>query len=277
MKRALAGLVVALALAGCASAPAPAAEPFDEAAFAERWAEAEAGGFDYQLGGPYPPADGVTVVVRDRSAPPADVVIDVCYVNAFQTQPGELDWWLEQHPELLLRDSDGEPVVDPAWPDERLLDSSTPEARAAIAEIVGGWLEGCAQSGFEAAELDNLDAWTRAEGLTMAGTLELAATLVARGHAAGLAMAQKNALEIGQAGPEAGFDLVLTEECSRFGECDDYGALYERHLAVEYVGALPEGASFDAVCAAEERPALMVLRDLDLTVPSDPAHVVERC
>ena len=216
------------------------------------------------------------MVVRDREAAPAGVAIDVCYVNGFQTQPGELDWWLSEHPDLLLRGDDGEPVVDPAWPDERILDSLTASSRDAIAGVVGGWIDGCAEAGYEAVELDNLDSWTRADGLDAEGNLALAALLTARAHAAGIAVAQKNALEARDAGPAAGFDLVVTEECARFDECDDYGALYERHLAVEYEGELPEGG-FAAVCERADQPQLTVLRDLDLTTPDDPAHVLERC
>lgn len=274
--RAIAAGAILLGVAGCATA-GPDASGFDADAFAERWSAAEQGGLDYQLGGASEPDEGVTVVVRDREAPPADVLLDVCYVNAFQTQPGELEWWTTEHPELLLRDAGGEPVVDPGWPDERILDSSTSASRAAIAAIVGGWIDGCAADGYEAVELDNLDAWTRADGLTHDGTLALAAVLVDRAHAAGLAVAQKNALEAGEAGPAAGFDLVVTEECARFDECDDYGALYERHLAVEYADALPDGAAFADVCARPDQPVLTVLRDVGLAPPGDPSHVLERC
>ncbi|WAC65722.1 endo alpha-1,4 polygalactosaminidase [Agrococcus sp. SL85] len=278
---ALASLLAAALLAACGAQPPGGAAggraAFDESAFAALWAEAEAGGLDYQLGGAYEPDRGVTVVARDREATPAGVVIDVCYVNGFQTQPGELAEWEAEHPELLLRDAAGEPVVDPAWPDERILDTSTAERREAIAEVVGTWIDGCADAGYEAVELDNLDTWTRAEGLTQEGNLALAALLVDRAHAAGLAAAQKNALEAGEAGPAAGFDLVVTEECAAFDECAAYSALHERHLAVEYDSALPVGETFADVCAREDQPVLTVLRDIDLAVPGDPAHVVERC
>ncbi|GAA1417991.1 endo alpha-1,4 polygalactosaminidase [Agrococcus citreus] len=270
-------LAVVLGATGCAAGASDAGAGFDEAAFEDRWTAAEQGGLDYQLGGASDVGDDVTVVVRDREAPPAGVVLDVCYVNAFQTQPGELEWWSREHPELLLRDAAGDPVADPAWPDERILDSSTPSSRAAIAEIVGEWIDGCARAGFEAVELDNLDAWTRVDGLSQAGTLALASMLVDRAHAAGLAAAQKNALEAGQAGAAAGFDLVITEECARFDECGAYGALHDRHLAVEYAGALPDGATFAAVCDRPGQPPLMVLRDAGLAPRGDPAHILERC
>src|SRR4051812_15827556 len=40
-------------------------------------------GFDYQLGGPYPPPAGVEIVTRDRTAPPVEGLYNICYVNAF--------------------------------------------------------------------------------------------------------------------------------------------------------------------------------------------------
>ncbi len=46
-------------------------------------------GFDYQLGGDYPPPTGVTVVTRDVTGSPAPGTYGICYVNAFQTQPGQ--------------------------------------------------------------------------------------------------------------------------------------------------------------------------------------------
>ncbi|MCM3523318.1 endo alpha-1,4 polygalactosaminidase, partial [Curtobacterium sp. P97] len=64
---------------------------------------------DSQLGGAYAPADGVTGVVRDRTAAPAEGLWSACYVNAFQTQPGA-----DEVPEdLLLHDAAGARVEDP--------------------------------------------------------------------------------------------------------------------------------------------------------------------
>ena len=67
------------------------------------------GAVDYQLGGAYEPADGVTVVVRDRTDEPLEGAYSICYVNGFQTQPGELSDW----PSGLLLEKDGEPLIDP--------------------------------------------------------------------------------------------------------------------------------------------------------------------
>lgn len=111
----------------------------------------------------------------------------------------------------------------------------------------------------------------------MAGALELARMLVERGHAVGLAIAQKNGLEAGAAGPDAGFDLVIVEECARFEECGAYAALYERRIDIEYADALPEGATWEDVCAQPDLPPLTVLRDRDLAPAGAPGHALDRC
>ena len=49
--------------------------------------------WDYQIGGAFPPADGVGIVARDRTAQPSPDHYNICYVNAFQTQRGERRFW----------------------------------------------------------------------------------------------------------------------------------------------------------------------------------------
>lgn len=48
---------------------------------------------DYQLGGPYAPDANVTIVTRDRTASPVAGIYSICYINAFQTQAEDEDWW----------------------------------------------------------------------------------------------------------------------------------------------------------------------------------------
>ncbi|WBC21221.1 endo alpha-1,4 polygalactosaminidase [Solwaraspora sp. WMMA2080] len=107
--------------------------------------------FDYQIGDPYAPPSGVTVVSRDREADPAAGLYTICYVNAFQVQPHEVTWWQRNHDDLLLRDADSEYVVDGDW-NEILLDISTAAKRTAIADIVNTWIDGCAANGFQAVD-----------------------------------------------------------------------------------------------------------------------------
>ncbi|MGY1617551.1 endo alpha-1,4 polygalactosaminidase [Geodermatophilus sp. SYSU D00691] len=219
------------------------------------------GGFDYQLGGAYPTAAGVGIVVRDREDPADPALYSVCYVNAFQTQPGDTSI----PGELLLRDADGDPVEDPAWPGEFLLDISSEDDREALLQVVGGWIDGCAAHGFEAVEPDNLDSWTRSGGLLdRADAVAMARLLVDRAHAAGLAVAQKNAAEL--ADDDLGFDLAITEDCAAFDECDVYAAAYDVVLDVEY-----------GPCDAAPEQVRVLRRDLALTTPGTPGYVFEEC
>lgn len=195
--------------------------------------------FDYQIGGGYTPPDGVRAVSRDREDRPAAGLYNVCYVNAFQTQPGALEWWQDAHPGLLLRDGDGEPVIDEGW-GEVLLDTSTPAKRKRLAQIVGEWIDGCAKSGFQAVEPDNLDSFERSQGrLTKAHNAAFATALAARAHSRGLAIGQKNTTDLLDRHAGIGFDFAVTEECAQFDECDAYAEAYDdRVFAVEYEGEL---------------------------------------
>ena len=118
---------------------------------------------DYQLGGAYSPASGVQIVSRDRTAPAAPGLYNICYVNGFQIQPGEEAFWEMQHPTLILRDSGGDPVIDADW-NEMLVDVSTAAKRSAVAGIVADWIDGCATAGYDAIEIDNLDSFSRSGG-----------------------------------------------------------------------------------------------------------------
>lgn len=239
-----------------------------------------AGDFDYQLGGAYPPPPGADIVVRDSSADPEPGLYSVCYVNGFQTQPGDLDAWRET-PDLLLRDEDGEPVADPGWPDEFLLDTSTSDRRERIAEVLTDTIDRCAEAGFDAVEFDNLDSYLRSdEALTSDDNLALATDLVALTHDRGMGAAQKNTVEEAERGKEeVGFDFAITESCGAWSECDGYIRVYgeENVLAIEYPQDLEEaGISFAEACDSEP-PSRTILRDLDLVSQTEPGHVFETC
>ena len=233
------------------------------------------GAFDYQLGGASD-TPGLAVVARDSTAAPLPGAYNICYVNGFQTQPGSGQEWLAQHPDAVLHDAAGAPVVDPDWPDEYLLDPSTPERRAAILEMLGPTISRCASSGFDAVEIDNLDTFTRAPGIDRAGALELARGFVALTHGNGMAIGQKNAAEITDIGrSELGFDFAVAEECAAYDECDAYTSAYGSHvLQIEYTDNLPE--PFATVCASDRAP-LTILRDRNLTPAGAPGHVYEQC
>jgi hypothetical protein len=228
---------------------------------------------DYQLGAAYRPPAGVSIVARDRSAPPAGVYA-ICYVNGFQTQPGELNAWPDG---VLLRTPDDAPVHDPDWPDEVLLDTRTPQQRSIILGVVTQWIGDCARNGYQAVEFDNLDSYTRTGGaLRRDDAVELARGLVAAAHNSGLAAGQKNAAEDAAAFRAAGFDFAVAEECAAYDECGAYTDVYGGHVVdIEYTDNLPR--PFDAMCADAATPSSVVLRDRDLVAPEDPGYHFELC
>ena len=155
--------------------------------------------YDSQLGGAYAPPSGTRIVSRDREESPASGLYNICYVNAFQTQPQESDWWIANHPNLLLQ-RNGQYVGDPNWPGEILLDTSTRAKRTELLAVVGGWIERCARDGYDAIEADNLDTYSRSDGaLSIDDNLAFAAELIARAHSLGLAFGQKNGAELATA------------------------------------------------------------------------------
>ena len=233
-----------------------------------------AAGVDYQLGGAYPPPNGVEIVVRDRTEAPADGRYSICYVNAFQTQPGEMGDWPA---DLLVTDAAGDVVIDSGWPDEALLDTSDAGRRERIADVVGVWIDGCAADGFDAVELDNFDHFSRSDGeLEAEDDLALASLLIERAHAAGLAVGQKNAVELAVEGAAAGFDFVITESCQVFDECARYTEVYGTAvIEIEYI---EDGdAPFEEACDLRGDEISIVQRDRALSPRGADGYVFARC
>ncbi len=230
--------------------------------------------FDYQLGGDYPPATQVGIVTRDWFAGTPELgLYNICYVNAFQTQPpddenrpDEREGWPA---EVVLANE------DPAWEGEYVIDLSTAALRAAAAAHVETMIATCAGKGFDAVEFDNLDTYSRFDDLPFgtAETLDYATTITAFAHEHGLAVGQKNTVELTleQAVEQVGFDFAVVEECSEFEECAAYKQLYgPLVLYIEY--------SHDGMieaCSQAIGPNPVVHRDLGLTTPDDPAYVFE--
>ncbi|WP_415644583.1 endo alpha-1,4 polygalactosaminidase [Stackebrandtia soli] len=275
----LVGILGVLSSVGCQSAPE-----------AERDATPSSGPelpptvgrFDYQLGRAHGSVPGLDVVVRDATSDPEAGAYNICYVNGFQTQPGEEDLWIGGRENLLLHNDRGEPVVDPEWPDEYVLDPSTSARRDGILEVLGPVIVGCADDGYDAVEIDNLDTWTRFDdpasgAIHREGALELARSYVRLAHGNGLAIGQKNAAELAETGrDELGFDFAVTEECAAYDECSAYTEVYGEHvLQIEYVDNLPE--PFDMVCASADRAPLTILRDRDLGLPGTDGYTYDQC
>lgn len=242
--------------------------------------------FDYQIGGAYDPAASVGVVDRDRTAKPAPGVYNICYVNAFQTQPDDETTWAGDNSDLILHDADGVAVGDPEW-GEFLLDTSTDAKRTRIAAILNAWIDGCADAGYDAIEPDNLDSWTRSapdssddeseQLLTQDDNVALATLIAAHAHSRGLAIAQKNTPQLGATGKDdVGFDFAIAEECQMYTECEAYTDVFGADvIEIEYTDN-PMSAYTDA-CAAQGETISVILRDRDVVAAGKPEYVYENC
>jgi len=269
MLRAQVAVLVGVLLVGCGTTPS---QP-DEKSPADLALPPVAAVADYQLGGAYEPDSAVGVVIRDRSEKPVPGVYSICYVNAFQTQPNESDWWSGRRDLLLQRA--GQPVEDEGWPGEYLFDISTKSQRKRLATIVDNWFAGCASDGFDAVEPDNLDSFTRSGGLLdHADAVAFARLLIASAHQHGLAIAQKNTAEIDGAG--LGFDFAVAEECAVYDECGDYQQMYGgRVIEIEYTDN--GRRAFAESCASSAGKRSILLRDRNVTPAGDPDYVSQHC
>ncbi|MEV3858192.1 endo alpha-1,4 polygalactosaminidase [Streptomyces sp. NPDC050095] len=227
-------------------------------------------GFDYQIGGAYTPPAGVKVVSRDHEAAPAPGLYNICYVNAFQAQPGAEGQW---DADLLLRDASGEVVYDGDW-GEAVLDIRTAAKRQRIAAKVGGWIDGCAAKGFQAVEPDNYDTFTRFPDYLTANQAKAFISLLAdRAHGKGLAIAQKNTAELAGAGKESGLDFAVVEECGAYGECDDFTAEYGNHVVViEYTAS-----GLRKACEGWGGELSIVRRDVDVSPAGSSGYLRRTC
>ncbi|KAK7030429.1 hypothetical protein VNI00_014173 [Paramarasmius palmivorus] len=243
------------------------------------------GKFDYQIGGAYTPASNVAVVSRDRTDSPATGKYNICYVNAFQTQPGEQSFWQSSaNDHLLLRNRNGGYFSDPDWPDEFLLDTSTDAKRQAIATIVNGWITECQSKGFNAIEPDNLDTFTRSNGLlTKTNNLAYAKLLADHAHSIGLAFGQKNTGgELGSQGKtQVGFDFALAEECQVWDECDSYTDVYGGNvIEIEYYNEDLEQnglVNFNDACAARGSQISIIYRDVEVVPSGSSGYIYQEC
>ncbi|MGZ0148244.1 endo alpha-1,4 polygalactosaminidase [Kribbella sp. WER1] len=226
--------------------------------------------FDYQIGGAYTPPAGVQVVTRDRTAAPAAGLYNICYVNAFQVQPGEQGQWAA---DLLLRDAAGNLVIDQDW-GEPLLDLRTADKRNRIAAKVNGWIDGCAAKGYQAIEPDNYDSYTRSKKLLTAPQAEAYLTLLAtHAHSKNLAIGQKNTVELAGDRQTVGLDFAVAEECGQYDECADYvDAFGNNVIVIEYTDSGRRKA-----CSGFGGTLSIVQRDVDVSVPGDAGYVRKTC
>ncbi len=275
-------LVTALCVVVLSSTVAQSPSPSAPATWAPPPAHA---GVDYQIGGDYPLPEGVTVVARDWFAGSApEDAYGICYVNAFQTQddeadvdrPDERSAWPQDLVLLELGD-------DPNWGGEYLVDISTPERRAAAAAWMEPMIATCAAKGFEAVEPDNLDSWTRFDDTPMEGqvpfdeadAIAYAELIADIGHRYGLAVAQKNTVELPAevARERIGFDFAVAEECGRWDECQGYVDVYGDHvIVIEY-----RRRDLERTCRDFGDRLSIVLRDVNVTTPDSDGYRFAAC
>ncbi|MEV1240061.1 endo alpha-1,4 polygalactosaminidase [Nonomuraea sp. NPDC049750] len=227
-------------------------------------------GFDYQIGGAYTPPAGVTVVSRDRGAAPAAGLYNICYVNAFQVQPGEeADW----DSDLLLRDANGKVVIDEDW-GEALLDLRTDAKRKRVAAKVNGWIDGCKAKGYQAIEPDNYDSYTRSKKLLTASNAQAYIRLLStHAHAQGVAIAQKNTSELAGSRVANGLDFAVAEECGTWDECGDYTAAFGNNvIVIEYTAS-----GLKKACSGWGTKLSIVQRDVDVSPKGASGYVRKTC
>ncbi|MFG2222469.1 endo alpha-1,4 polygalactosaminidase [Streptomyces sp. NPDC048644] len=260
-------LPVAAAVAAAVITPLFATPTASAAAQAVTLPPAHAG-FDYQINQPYAPPAGVQVVSRDHTAAPAAGLYNICYVNAFQAQPGaEKEWG-----DLLLRDANGDIVYDGRW-GEAMLDVRTDAKRKLIAAKVNSWTDTCAGKGFDAVEPDNLDTFDRTDLISEDDAKTFVRLLADHAHDKGLAIAQKNASGLSADHKETGLDFAVAEECGEWNECGDYAKGFGDHvIVIEY-----EEKYLKKTCAAFGDRLSVVLRDVDVSAPGDDAYVRKTC
>ncbi|MFE7171270.1 endo alpha-1,4 polygalactosaminidase [Streptomyces sp. NPDC057616] len=226
--------------------------------------------FDYQIGGAYTPPAGVKVVTRDHTASPAAGLYNICYINAFQAQPGAEGEWAS---DLLLRDSNGNVVYDEDW-GEALLDTGTAAKRQRIADQIGTQIDGCRDKGFQAIEPDNYDSYTRSGNRLTANNAQAFIKLLStRAHADGLAIAQKNTPELAGNRTANGFDFAVAEECGQYDECGDYTSAFGNNvIVVEYTDTGRTKA-----CRGWSSTLSIVQRDLDVSPAGSSGYVRKTC
>ena len=244
--------------------------------------------FDYQIGQDYAPPAGTAVVSRDWFfGEPLTSGYSICYVNAFQTQsdddgfdrPDELSNW----PVDLVLFELGD---DPAWGGEYLIDISTEQRRLGAALWLLPMIASCANDGFDAVEFDNLDSWMRFNGTPLetqvpfgeAEAVEFAGLITQLAHNLGLAVAQKNTVEIVSQAGAIGFDFAMVESCGLYiddgyDECAEYAAVYGGNIvSIEY-----SDAGFAAACDSIGATSSVVRRDVLVTAPGSPTYIHDEC
>ena len=148
----------------------------------------------------------------------------------------------------------------------------------ALARISGRWIRACDRHGFDAVEPDNLDSWTRSDGLLKRRhNARLARLLVRRAHHRGLAVAQKNDVDMLPRRHRIGFDFAVVEECQVYRECGPFVRAYDRRvIEIEYSDS-GGPANFRRACEMRGSLISITYRDRYLSSPGDPGYRFATC
>lgn len=151
----------------------------------------------------------------------------------------------------------------PEWPGERYVDMRRLDV---LVPIMAARFAKCAEKGFDAIEPDNMGAYDNDTGFGMNSEDLIAYMrgLIAAAHDLGLAMGQKNAIEMVPA--LAGvMDFMISEQCYQYRECEALGHYIALGKAVFNAEYIETGIDFDAACAkARELGIATILKTRDL-------------
>jgi hypothetical protein len=225
---------------------------------------------------PSPVPLGVTVVARDSTAQPAGEYA-ICYVNAFQTQPGQFGWWRTRHPDLLLRHR-GRPVADANWPDEVLLDIGTRAHRRVLARIVDRSFRVCERKGFDAVEPTTS---TRGLAAVACFSAPMRSPTPGCSCAAPMLAVWPSPRRTPCRWRSDGVSWGGTSPWPRSVRCTENATASRGPTAVPVIEIEYDDAggraNFTAACAARGAQIAIVYRDRDLVPAGRPGHVYDSC
>lgn len=226
--------------------------------------EREEAYWDWQLTSPHNLDIKVKVLALDPIDHDRDAIIalrkrgvkPVCYISIGTWEPYRDD--KGDFPAAVL----GKPLE--SWPDEIYLDVRATEV---LLPIMEGRIKECADKGFKAVELDNMDVSDNPTGfgITSEQSLIYIRQIAALARENGLEVAQKNSPELVKDLVDE-MDFIIVESCYRYNFCDmimPYTAAGKDVLAVEYEANELE---WDAVCEdAKRRGFKLLLKDWEVT------------
>ena len=175
--------------------------------------------------------------------------------------------------DLLLHDAKGHVVYDKDW-GEAVLDIRTDAKRKRIAAKVNTWIDECAAKGYRAVEPDNYDTFTRfPKYVTAVQAMALMKLLVVHAHEKGLAVAQKNTVELVAYRASVGLDFAVVEECGAWDECGAFAEAYDDNvLVVEYTAK-----GMAKACSGWSRQLSIVRRDQDVAPKDTSGYLRQTC